>query len=203
MWGQVLLATLVVLAGVTACGSSEAGTPHAKTSSDGVPVTRSAERSFPPRPLNLSLVGVDPCSILTQQQRAEFAFDRPPIGGKATGGPLKDERECSYRSSTEEYGTLIIPSARVGLVEYLEKIQESSTRRMITVGGFPAIQEEQQLGLGPGNDRCFVDVDVADDQMLAVQFGQVASSKPLPMETLCTKAVEVAEAALTTLQGQR
>jgi hypothetical protein len=146
---------------------------------------------------------VDPCSILTEQQQAEFAFDRPPLGTEGTSGPLKDERGCSYRSSTEEYGTLIIPSLAVGLTEYLKQIRDNSTRRVITISGFPAIQEEQQLNLGPGNDRCFVDVDVADDQMLAVQFGQVASSKPLPMETLCAKAVEVAEAALTTLQGQR
>jgi hypothetical protein len=203
MRGQMLLAALIVVAGTTACSNSEAGTPRATPSSAEVSTTTSAGSSIPSRPRSLSLDGVDPCSILTEQQRAVFAFDRPPIGGRGTSGPLKDERDCSYRSSTEEYGALIIPSTRVGLAEYLEQIQDSSTRRIITVGGFPAIQEEQQLGLGSGNNRCFIDVDVADDQMLAVQFGQVASNKPLPMETLCVKAVEVAEAALKTLQGQR
>lgn len=84
-------------------------------------------------------------------------------------------------------------------------IKDNSSRRTLTVGGFPGIQDQQPSSTGPGSDACFVDVDVADGQLLEVQSSQVAADpdKILPMETLCAKAVEVAEAALTTLQGQR
>lgn len=107
--------------------------------------------------------------------------------------------------AANDWDILITVSATVGLGEYLKRITDNPTRRVLTVAGFPAIQDEQKSDIGPGNDSCFVDVDVAEGQMLALQFAQVAADegKVLPMETLCAKAVEVAEAALTTLQGQR
>jgi hypothetical protein len=139
---------------------------------------------------------------------ANFSIDRPPRGGTGSSGPLKDAHDCSFVTSVgaaNEWNILIIASTTVGLSEYLGKIRDNPTRRMVTVGGFPAAQEEQKSNIGPGNDACFVDVDVADGQMLDVQFSQIAAEqgKILPMETLCAKAMDVAEAALTTLQAQR
>jgi len=154
------------------------------------------------------LDSVNPCALLTAQQLAAFSIDRPPARGEESSGPLKGAPDCSFTTSTgsaKNWGFLIIASTSVGLDEYIEMIQDNPTRRSITVGGFPAIQDEQKWTAGSGNDTCFVDVDVSDGQMLAFQFGQIAAEpdEVLPMETLCAKAVEVAEAALTTLQGQR
>jgi hypothetical protein len=197
----VSLAMLVI--GAAACTSSQAGTP-VPTRSVTEETPTSEDSSQPARPQELPLEGIDPCSLVTEQQRAGFAIDRPPLPGKQPeGGPLKDSPTCNYRSSTAEYSFLIISSTTVGLSEYLDQIGENPTRRSLVVDGFPASQDQLQMEADPGNDACFVDVDVADGQLLEVQFGQVASNKPLPMETLCAKAVEVAEAALTTLQGQR
>lgn len=199
----VAVAALAVAAG--GCTSSEAGTPRASSSAgSGAPTaSQPAGPSLPPRPRSLPVDGVEPCAILTEPQRAAFGLDRPPVPSEGTTGPLKDDIGCNFRSSVQEYGTLIIPAKSLGLREYVAQLRDSPTRRVVTVGGFPAVQDGLASTTGPGNDACFVDVDVADGQMLAVQFSQVASTKPLPMETLCAKAVEVAEAALTTLQGQR
>jgi len=152
----------------------------------------------------LPLDGVDPCTLITQAQRAAFAIDQPPRGGTQPGGPLEGSPTCNYSTShgsTNDYGFLIISSTQLGLAEYLGQLKDSPRRRQVTVSGFPGAQDE--LPASPGDDACFVDVDVADGQLIEVQFGQVGSSRPLPMETLCAKAVEVAQAALTTLQGQR
>lgn len=64
------------------------------------------------------------------------------------------------------------------------------------------IEEGRVSAPEQGSGACFATVDVADRQLLQVQFSQIAASqdKRLPIETLCAKAVEVAEAALATLR---
>ena len=197
-WWAASLAVLAI--GTAACDSSSAGMPNPAQSA-----TTSAEPSLPSRPRELPLDDVDPCKLLAEQQRAQFGIDRPPSGSPQPGGPLKDSPTCSYRSSGRHYGFLIVSSTAIGLDDYLEMIKDNDSRRTLIVGGFPGIQDQQPSSTGPGNDACFVDLDVADGQLLEVQSSQVAADpdKVLPMETLCAKAVEVAEAALTTLQGQR
>lgn len=198
------MVSLALLAfGAVACEGSEAGTPNPTAPASGGP-SSSTGPSLPPRPQELPLDGVDPCTLLTEQQRASLAFDQPPFPDKQLGGPLKDSPTCSYRSSAEQFGALIIAGTAIGLDEYLGELQANPNRRVIEVRGFPAVQDQMQ-GTGQGNDACFVDLDVADGQLLELQFGQIAADedKVLPMETLCAKAVEVAEAALTTLQEQR
>lgn len=203
MLRTVLSLALAFLVSATACANSQAGTPRPSSPGTDDP-SSSNETSSPPRPRSLPLDGVDPCELITEQQRAALAIDQPPRGGKQPGGPLKDSPTCNYSTShgsADDYGFLIISSTAIGLADYLDQLKDSPSRRQVRVGGFPAVQDE--LPASAGNDACFVDVDVAEGQLLEVQFGQVASTKPLPMETLCAKAVEVAEAALTTLQGQR
>jgi hypothetical protein len=55
-----------------------------------------------------------------------------------------------------------------------------------------------------GSGECYVFVDVADSQVLEVQFSQLGASqsKRLTIETLCAKAAHVAAAALNKLQGR-
>jgi len=99
---------------------------------------------------------------------------------------------------------LITASTQIGLPEFIEKTRTDPSRQNITVNGYPAIQEEGQLSAPErGSGACFVFVDVAQGQLLGMQFSQIAASqdKRLPIETLCAKAREVAAAALTTLQG--
>jgi Protein of unknown function (DUF3558) len=201
----VLLTALAVLVSVSACTTSQAGAPRATQSgTQAPPSTTSGEASLPPRPASLPLDGVDPCVLITEQQRAAFAIDQPPRPNAGSSGPLKDAPGCSYSTSAgsaNDYGFLIIASTTIGLAEYMTMTKSNPGHRMTEVSGFPAVRYE--LPAGSGNDACFIDVDVADGQLLNVQFGQVASTKPLPMETLCDKAAEVAEAALITLQRQR
>jgi hypothetical protein len=153
----------------------------------------------------LDLGGVDPCKLLTEQQLAVFAVDRPSSSRTVTGDSLlAGSRDCAFGSDAEETGFLITASTKIGLPEFAEKTQADPSRKTITVKSYPAIQEEGQLSAPErGSGACFVTVDVADGQLLDVQFSQIAASpeKRLPIETVCAKAEAVAEAALTTLQG--
>jgi Protein of unknown function (DUF3558) len=92
----------------------------------------------------------------------------------------------------------------MGLPEFVAKVLADRPRSEIAVEGYPAVQYEGLTSVpDSGSGECYVNVDVADGQLLRVQFSQIAASpdKRLPIETLCAKAREVAAAALTTLQG--
>jgi Protein of unknown function (DUF3558) len=170
-------------------------------------MTGSAMPSTVSRPRPLELTSVDTCKLLTEQQLTSFAVDRPSAPGTAgSGSVITGSPGCTFRSDAQQWGFLLLASTSMGLPEFLSKIQPNPSRAVITVNGYPAVQEE---GLGElsaperGSGACFVEVDVADGQLLGVQFSQIAAREPkrLPIETLCAKAREVAEAALTTLQG--
>jgi hypothetical protein len=201
-----LLVMPALLAGAAGCTRSEAGTPRPSSNSPTGSAPTSATDPLPPRTRSVKLDDVDPCTVLTEQQRAALAIDRPPLKTADSSGPLDGAPGCFYRSSPEEYGVRITTSTKVGLADYLAQLRENPTRKVVDVAGFPAVQQEPSASEPEtGSGFCMVDVDVADDQMLAVQFGQTAAKpdKRLPIETLCAKAVEVAKAALTTLQAQR
>jgi hypothetical protein len=196
----VTVVTVVTLAG---CAGSEAGTPTPVTPSDRSTAPTSADDR--PRPRSVDLTGKDACAALSEQQRPRWGIDRPPTAGTLDGGSVLDgSRACAFGSFADQVSITIVLSTEIGLGEYLEKTEADPSRQELTVGGFPAASAEGKLSAPEiGSGACFVDVDVADDQLMSVQFSQLAASqeKRLPVDTLCAKASEVAEAALTTLQG--
>lgn len=203
---KTLLVPVSVVAAVAAatagCGGSRSGSPTAA----GEPTTgtTTAPTTGPARPGEIDLTGADPCQAVTEQQRAAWAVDRPPRAGTISGGVLAGAPSCAFGSTAEQTGFVITLSQRVGLTELVERARAGLPRQDLTIGGFPAISQE---GVSSAPDRgsgeCYVDVDVAANQLLEVQFSQLSASqdKRLPVATLCAEAQEVAEAALTTLQG--
>ncbi len=196
----LLAATALVVAG---CGGSEPGTP---TTADGT--TRTAAPSSearPARPQPLDLATADPCRLVTEQQSAAWGVDRAPQPDTAGGGSvLAGAKSCAYGSSAQQTGFLITTGTTVGLDEYLDATGPHPAARNTEVDGFPTVVEEGRTSFPDrGSGECYALVDVADGQLLSVQFSQIAASqdKRLPIESLCAKAEEVAAAALTTLQG--
>lgn len=207
-----LLAAAVGTALVAAgCTSSRAGTPHVASGSASTsasvsePAATGSSQSSADRPKPLDLTGIDPCQLLVAQQLAPFAVDRPARPGAAGANSLlAGSPGCTFGSGAEETGFLVLASTAVGLSDLLSKIKPNPSRQTVSVKGYPAAQEEGELSAPErGSGVCFVDVDVADGQLLEVQFSQISATpeKRLPIETLCANARQVAEAALTTLQG--
>jgi hypothetical protein len=201
----VVLVTLALALPVAGCTNSRAGTPEAGSGSSPPSTTVATPSSSASRPRPLDLAGVDTCAVLTARQLTVLAVDTPPRPGAAGAGSLlAGSPGCTFGSDGQQYGFLILASTTMGLPEYLSKAEANPSRQTIAVKGYPAVQEEGGLSAPErGSGACFVDVDVADGQLLGVQFSQIAASqdKRLPIETVCAKAREVAEAAVTTLQG--
>jgi hypothetical protein len=199
-----LLLALAVLALAAGCTGPQAGTPRAQTSAPSSTAPTTAGSSVA-RPRSLDLNGVDPCTLLTEQQLVAFEIDETVRPGTARQpSVLAGSPGCTANSAKQQHGFLILTSTTMGLAQFLSKTESKPSRKNVSVAGFPAVEEEGRTSAPDrGSGECYVNVDVADGQLLEVQFSQIAASqdKRLPIETLCAKARQVAEAALTTLQG--
>jgi Protein of unknown function (DUF3558) len=193
-----LLALVGAALAVAGCTSSQAGTAQPQPST--TQTTTAVQR---PRDLDLS--HVDACKTLTAEQQAQYGVDSQPRPGSSGGQSLlAGSPGCTFLSEQRQTTILVLASTKMGLPEFIERTGTRPSRKNIEVKGYPAISEEGNLSAPErGSGACFVTVDVADGQLLDVQFSQVAASqdKRLPIETLCARAAEVAGAAVTTLQG--
>jgi len=200
-----LLLAAVALVAVAGCGGSEAGTPSAAPTPSAGTAAPSASDEPSSRPKDLDVAAVDPCQAVTTAQIAAWAVDRPPSARTMGGNTLlPGVPSCVFGSFTQQTGFLIAASPAVGLPEFLADSPAGHPRKDASVEGFPAVVQEGPTSAPErGSGECYALVDVADGQLLLVQFSQIAASqeKRLPIESLCAKAEEVAAAALTTLQG--
>ncbi|TDD04861.1 DUF3558 domain-containing protein [Saccharopolyspora terrae] len=155
------------------------------------PVT-SAPPSLPPRPFDLGLDGVDPCELLTADQRNQLGFDREPQPDSDAG--FGNAATCSYRNTTAKVG------ARLALITTESmRVWTDDTAQVeatpILVQGFPALVIKT-----PGLDlSCNVAVDVAEGQHLDVLYRDDGGQPPPPVDQLCSGAQRVAEEAVRTL----
>jgi len=197
-----LMTAVVALVAAMACTDSRSGTPRPAPDAG---MTSTTTTVSDPRPRPVELAGVDPCKLLSDQQLAHFGVLGSLLPGEARPpSVLVGAPGCTASSFELQYGYLVIASSELGLPEYLSQVRGNPTRHHISVDGFPAVEEEG-LASEPesGSGECYVNVDVADGQLLQVQFSQIGADpdRRLAIEALCAKAREVAEAALTTLQG--
>lgn len=194
--GRLLVGALLCVGLTVGCSNAIGGTPGpAGVSSPARDGSESA------RPREVRLDGVDPCSLLTQEQRQVLEIDRPPTGGESF--TFNDSQDCLYRNSPEESGYLVTLVTSQGLAEYVATGEGQIPTRQLQIAGFPAVELRPSPDAG-GNVFCLLGVDVADGQFLAANFGQVApSGPPLPIDTLCAVAVEHTTAVMTTLLSQR
>ncbi|MEV0702087.1 DUF3558 domain-containing protein [Saccharopolyspora sp. NPDC050389] len=154
--------------------------------------TTSAPPPLPPRPFELALDGVDPCELLTADQRNQLGFDREPLPGSEAG--FGDAATCSYRNTTAKVGArlALITTESMGVWTDDTAQVESSP---VVIGGFPALVIKT-----PGLDlSCNVAVDVAELQHLDVLYRDDGGQPPSPVDQLCAGAQRVAEDALASL----
>lgn len=156
------------------------------------PPTTSAPPPLPPRPFELALDGVDPCQLLTADQRHQLGFDRAPLAGSEVG--FGDAATCSYRNTTAKVGArlALITTESMGVwTDDTAQVEASP----VVIGGFPALVIKT-----PGLDlSCNVAVDVAEGQHLDVLYRDDGGQPPPPVDQLCAGAQRVAEDALSSL----
>jgi hypothetical protein len=177
----LLLATLLV----AGCTSTVAGTPSAPS---GVLI--------PPRPREIRLDGVDPCSLLTPEQRADLGIASEPHLSTAHAGLFRgDVLTCTMRGPYPDLVLLGISAVTTVGIERWQEGDLAAKLRRTNVAGFPAlIAMPAQF-----TDYCSVEVDVAGGQLLDVQFGSGGPRVPIPQDELCRRGERAATAAVTTL----
>ncbi|MGI8308287.1 DUF3558 domain-containing protein [Saccharopolyspora hattusasensis] len=178
---------------LTGCGLWQAE----RTSDTAAPLppplpTTSAPPPLPPRPFELALDGVDPCRLLTADQRNQLGFDRAPLPGSEVG--FGDAATCSYRNTTAKVGArlALITTESMGVwTDDTAQVEASP----VVIGAFPALVIKT-----PGLDlSCNVAVDVAEGQHLDVLYRDDGGQPPPPVNQLCAGAQRVAEDALASL----
>jgi Protein of unknown function (DUF3558) len=151
---------------------------------------------LPPRPREVRLNGVDPCSLLTAEQRASLDLTSAPrLSSSRVELFNGDVPTCTVRRSGPSAIVLGIGTVTtVGIERWWDPALRADVRPT-RVADFPAVVAI------PSNSRayCSVEVDVAPGQLLDVQVLDGGYSSPIPQATLCDRAEEYAWATMQTL----
>jgi len=188
------IAAVVIGVALSGCSkNSMAGRPV--PSPTGADIDRSTvaptgKQMLPSRPKELTLDGVDPCSLFPAERRADFEVDQPPVG------PISDGRatRCSFSSPSGAVEIATDPERGAG---YFLGDKQLVYGEEVAVGDYPAVSEYTKAGK---DLDCFTKVDVANGQNLSIQY--VDRRRPGP-GVLCPIANKVALVALGTLKTQK
>lgn len=212
-WGRLVSsprAALLLLVGLllaaTACTKSEAGQAAPLRTTD--PTTGQSSGSaaptvaIPPRPRELKLNDVDPCGLITEQQRAELKIDRARKRTSASQ-QYKGMQECVLDISKQQpfYHYIVAAVTNEGIAPWLTG-KRNVTTRLGTVAGFPTVTYWTVGAHDTSADGCFASVDVADGQQLIVDTNNDGSHS-FTLEQMCQRAERAAGLAIQTLQTLR
>jgi hypothetical protein len=188
-WHRFPMLLLVAL--VVACSPPVAGPPRPSE-----PATTKAAAALPARPRELPVADLDPCTLLTVEQRARLGVGegRPAELGSGLRGPV-----CQWVRFPEEPqdAYLMTSDLRQG-AEYA--LDSAAGARTVGVLGYPAV--ETQVGSAPPEAHCLLLVDIAEGQNLWVQYDYDGSTVPMTKQLACDKAKVAAELAVQTLIEQ-
>ena len=182
---------------ITGCTTTQGGNaiPAAHRSTYQVPTNGAGTITLPPRPHDVSLTGVNPCSLLTPAQQTTLAVTagQPgPPAQLANNSPTCDFRFADHTPGAEY--NIAVDTAE-GIQLYLDPMLADIVKPA-TVSGFPALD----ITLRPPDllQGCTTAVSVANGQMFTVNLGQPARGTTTAQS--CAKTEEVAGAVLATAQ---
>jgi hypothetical protein len=185
--------TLLVVLAVFLAGCSVVGGEASPAEPTGV--------QLPPRPREVRIDGVDPCSLLTAEHRAELGLDGRPVFdlGPSLLYPGADVPACAIRGfdpRAVSVGLSVVSSAGI---ERFRSGELAAEIRPAEVRGFPAVVAVPTQF----TEWCTVIVDVAPGQLLDVQVADGGREPPIPQPQLCEDAQIVADRTMTTLLAVR
>ncbi|QYN34358.1 DUF3558 domain-containing protein [Pseudonocardia sp. DSM 110487] len=185
----VLGILIVVLTGCSTGGQASPADPP--TTEEAAPTTV----SLPPRPQDVPIDDVDPCTLLTREQRAELQLDQPPQPRREPSVLYPgDVSRCSIGGS-EPAISISISAVTTAGIEFFTTGQTASEVRLIELAGFPAVVAAPVHT----DDSCKVLIDTAPGQMVDVQARSAGANPPIPEEQLCRDAERAASLVLDTL----
>lgn len=180
---------LMLLAGCTTI----AGTPA--PADPAAPTSAAAAR-----PRDVPVDGVDPCSLLTEEQREELGLDGEPHFDDSPSLLFPGNVPMCVTSGFNPRAIAI----SVGLVttagiEFISSGQLAGDLEPTAVAGYPAISARPTQY----TQFCNIFVDVAPGQLVDVQALDGGRKPPIPQEQLCQDAEQAATAVMETLLSAR
>jgi hypothetical protein len=191
--GGLLIGVVLLATGCSAVGGSAAPTePTAVTEAAGP-----SGIELPPRPRDVPIDGVDPCALLTPEQRAELGLDVRTVFdlGPSLLYPGNDVPACVMRGFEPRAITVGVSIVTTVGIELFTSGKLAAEVRPVQVRGFPAVVAVPTRF----TKYCTVIVDVAPGQLLDVQFADGGRKPPIPQPQLCRDAETVADVAMATL----
>ncbi|XVS63732.1 DUF3558 domain-containing protein [Actinosynnema sp. CA-299493] len=191
---RVLTATLCALA-MASC------TPVPDKKADGrvdepLPATTTTVSPLPPRQLEVRLDDVDPCEVLSPEQRMALSLDNPPSAYVEAG--FGNAKACTMRSNISGNVVRLALVTAEGVDVWLSENAQVRAEQTAVAGFFGLTVRT------PGMDNvCNVEVDVAEGQFLDVMFRDGGNETAAKQDTLCRGAQRVAEAAVAGLLQRR
>lgn len=195
---EFLVGAMLIMGLAAACTSAGPGAPTTNPRAGTAPSYQAPTNSaggvtLPPRPTDIALAGVDPCTLLTAAQRARLGVT---TGIKGLPAQLANNSPtCDYRFADNTPGAeynVAVDTAE-GIQLYLDPSLAANVERT-SIAGFPALDitlKSPDLLQG-----CTTAVSVADGQMFMVNLGQPARGTTTAQS--CAGTERVAAAVLAT-----
>lgn len=187
---------------VTEAGSATSGSSTSPTTESESPPEGSSAPSveIPPPPKDLSLDGIDPCTLFTAAQRADLGIsDVRSSDGTGAGSIYEGMRQCSLDKDAEEpfisYDVVAVTNVDVSF--WLNE-DRNADAKLLSIGGYPAAEFHVK---GGGTYECAVALGVANNQHLHVEMAPISDG--ITGEAICQGSAQAAEMALQTLQSMR
>ena len=180
---------VLALAGAAGCDATPAAAPAESAAAPARPV-------LPPRPLELRLDGIEPCSLLTEAQAGRLGVNSGTAAdASASSGPLRGP-SCLWSNFPNSPDASFL--SRAVLTQGAELGLGREPLR--TVDGFAATTEGS-IGTDPSH-YCLMLVDVAPGQSLSASYENGRKDYPgMNHQLACDKAQQLASAMLTTLRA--
>jgi hypothetical protein len=196
---------LVAATLVAGCTTSEAGsatpdpTKGSSTSDESQPESSSSSSvEIPAPPKELSLDGIDPCTLLTQPQQAELKitdFD-PGVGESSI---YKDMKECILNANGGDpfisYNLVAVTNVDI---DFWINHPTNADSKLIEIAGYPAAEFSIK---GGADGDCAVAVGVAKNQHLHVKMEPLSGD--FTGEQICQGSEQAATMAVQTLLTMR
>jgi hypothetical protein len=188
--------TAVTMMALAGCTTTQAGQATPAGSAYQVPTNGAGAISLPPRPSDIPLTGVQPCTLLTPGQQTTLG-----VTAGVPGPPvqlLDNSPTCNFRFAdrTAEYTVAVDTVA--GIQRYLDPAL-ADVIKPVSVNGFPALD----ITVKPPDllQGCTTAVSVANGQMFTVDLGQPARGTTTVQS--CARTEQVAAAVLATAQTRK
>jgi hypothetical protein len=187
------LAVPFLLAAVLAgCSSTEPGTPSAGEQTGSAPTTGSSAGNAPVnRPKAVDLLTLDPCSLITPEQRTALGLSKVEPGTpEADYG--EGSKRCNQSYADRKYlGT--IETLVNGGVDRLKRTTGESKLTSLQVAGYPAYLTQRE---SPGSvGVCEIYIDAHDGQLLLVDTYGGLGEESATLDGACERAKAAAAAA--------